>query len=291
MDAHQLSWQLLLGMRLIAHKFLMYAFPLAQVNVWLDHQKAANGGQPAGTPQSASVVASTPVQGSAAAAAAVVGAAVASSAIPSGTVVERSISATLSPDEPAQPGNLATDSTPEAGMQQTGPEANGLPGSGAGARTVRSAVRALEFGEAEPRPEQGPGSSPLSDLPASTADGATGGQENGAEALDDGAQRGAGEAAAGREPGNGAVSVAAEPARSLPPDARLDDAATDLRADPMGGPADAYATMADNAAELRALLTMHRAEMRVASEQLRAQFEAGQVQLPFFPMICISGDV
>jgi hypothetical protein len=245
------------------------------VNVWLDHQKAANGGQPAGTPQS-SVLTSTPIQGVAAAAA--VGLAVNGSAVPSGTIVERSTSATLSPDEPAQPGHLPTDSTLGSSEQPAGPQANGVAGRGAGTGAVRSAVRALEFGE-EP-PAQVAGSSPLSDVPVSHAEHATSRHENGGDAsLHDGIRQGAGSGAADTEPVAGAVSIAVEPQRSLPPDARLADASSALHADTDGAAAaDGFVAMADTAAELRALLTMHRAEMRVASEQLRAQFEAGQVQ-------------
>ena len=242
--------------------------------MWLDHQKAANGGQPAGTPQS-SVLESTPIHGVAAGAA--VGLAINGSAVPSGTAVERSTSATLSPDEPAQPGNLPMDSTPGSGEQQAGPQENGAAGRGAETGAVRSAVRALEFGE-EP-PAQVAGSSPLSDVPVSPAGHATGSQENGGDASTyDGGVRGARSGEAEAQPVAGAASVAVEPQRSLPPDARLADASSALDADANSGAADGFDAMADSAAELRALLTMHRAEMRVASEQLRAQFEAGQVQ-------------
>ena len=245
--------------------------------MWLDHQKAANGGQTAGTPQS-SVVTSTPVPGVAAAAAAV-GAAVAGSAVLSGTSMERSTLATVALDEPAQPGNLLTGSAPGSALQQGGPEANGVTAQGLDMGTVRSAVRALESGAEPPRPAQDAGSSPLSDMPVSPAGHATS-QEHGEDACPaDGDLRDAGLAGAEEEPASGAVSVSVEPARSLPRDAQLAEASSGVSADANSGAADGLATMADNAAELRALLTMHRAEMAVASEQLRAQFEAGQVHL------------
>ena len=251
--------------------------------MWLDHQKAANGGQPADTPQS-SVVASTPVQGAAAAAAAATGLVMAGSAAASGTAVDRSISATLSPDEAQQTGTPPADSTPGS-QALMAHEANGMVAGDREPGVVRSAVRALEFGgdPAMPQPAQAAGSSPLSGSPESVAALAAAGAEEtaGAAALADAGRTPSLEVGMASGPtGGAAASVMVEPARSLPPEARLTEAssaAEDLRAN--GFPAeDGFASIPDSTAELRALLTMHRAEMRAGSEQLRAQFEAGQAR-------------
>ena len=270
-----------------------------QVNVWLDHQKAANGGQPVGTPQSSVAAASTPVQQSAAAAAGTAaGLAVAQyAAAASGTAADRSVSATLSPDDAQQTGSPPADSvTPESqGAAGVTHETKGTAAGqqqGVGAETaggvVRSAVRALEFGGesvAVAQPDTlAAGSSPLTGSPESPV----------ALVAEAGEATGAAEYPAAADPqvpsqlnvpsesATGApASVVVEPARSLPPDARLADAmpAEDSReADGNAADADSFAGMADSAAELRALLTTQRAEMRAGSEQLRAQFETGQAR-------------
>ena len=251
--------------------------------MWLDHQKAANGGQPAGTPPSL-VLSSTPAQSAAAAAASAAGvAAVVGSVGASGTGVDRSLSATLSPDEAQQTGTPPADSTPQS-PPHPGDEANGTA-QRAETGVVRSAVRALEFGgePAVPQSAQAADSSPLTGSPESPeAESVAAHEDAEAPAPADAEQEASGQADTPIRPANGAAapSVAAEPARSMPPDARLADVvvvAEGSEAD--GAPAeDGFAAIADNTAELRALLTMHRAEMRAGSEQLRAQFEAGQVR-------------
>jgi len=273
--------------------------PHTQVNVWLDHQKAANGGQPAGTPQSSVVVASTtPVaqQSAAAAAGTAPGLAVAGYAAAGGnTAADRSASATLSPEDTQQTGSPPADSTTPESQVAAMAAAHETDGTAAGqeqpaAETaggmVRSAVRALEFG-GEPvvigqSGTQATASSPLTgSLESPAALAAEAGEESGAAEPAAAERQGSSVMDVPSQPADAApASVVVEPAQSLPLDARLTDALpAEEGREPDGNAADdSVASMADSAAELRALLTMHRAEMRAGSEQLRAQFETGQAR-------------
>jgi len=271
--------------------------------VWLDHQKAANGGQPAGTPQSSVVAASstTPVaqqQSAAAVAGTVAGLAVAGyAAAASGVAADRSVSATLFPEDTQQTGTPPADSTtPESQGPAAAAAAHETDGTAAGQQQpaaetaggmVRSAVRALEFG-GEPvvvgqSGTQATASSPLTGSPESpVALAAEAGEDSAAAEPAAAEQQGITLMDVPSQPADAApASVVVEPAQSLPLDARLADAVPAEEGREASGNAaadDGVAGMADSAAELRALLTIHRAEMRAGSDQLRAQFETGQAR-------------